>query len=140
MSAEHGSFTLKKVAIAAPLAGVIAAVLNLIVYSIARGAGADFVGQMDPSSPAAVIPMPIVAVASFVPALFAAGFLLALSRWTKNGAGAFGMVAGVFFLLSLGGPATMGGASPATKVALGVMHLVAAATITGVLLRRGRAN
>jgi peptidoglycan/LPS O-acetylase OafA/YrhL len=91
--------------------------------------------QPDPAAPAAAITVPNFAAASFLPALIAGGLLMLLGRYTTNARRAFLAIAIAFALLSLGGPATVGGASTETRVALMVMHLLAAAVITGALLR-----
>lgn len=125
--------------IAALLAGAAAALLNVVVYALASAAGVAFVVQMDPSAPVGPMPAPSFAVGSVVPALFAGGVLLALDAFSRHPARIFLGVAGAFALLSLGGPATVAGASFGTRAALMAMHAVAAVTITTLLLRRGRA-
>jgi Family of unknown function (DUF6069) len=131
-------FRFRSVAIAALLAGVASAAAVLGLYGIASVLGIDFVGQMGPSAPAAPIPLPSFVVASFIPALLAAGVLLALNALTKKPAQIFAATSAVLALVSLVGPATLAGASGGTRATLGLMHLVAAGVICFVLLRRGR--
>ena len=139
MTNSPRQFPFNRVATAALLAGVAAAVLNLIVYAVASAAGVAFIVQMDSSSPAGPMPAPSFAIGSFVPALVAGGLLLALDVFTKHPVRIFVGIAAAVALLSMGGPATVAAASFGTHVALAVMHVVAAATITTMLLRRGRA-
>jgi len=140
MTNSPRQFPFKRVATAALLAGVAAAVLNLVVYALANAAGVAFVVQMDPSAPAGPMPAPSFAVGSFVPALIAGGVLFALDAFTEHPARIFVGVAGAVALLSIGGPATVAGASMGTRAALMAMHMVAAVTITMLLLRRGHAS
>lgn len=128
------------VATAAILAGVASAAANLGLYAGARALGIDFVGQMGPSAPAAPIPLPSFVVASFLSALPAAAVLLALNAFTKEPARIFAAASAVLAIISLVGPATLAGASVSTRIALGLMHLVAAGIICFVLLRKGRAK
>lgn len=125
-----------------PLAGLIgagiAAVGNLAVFAAARAAGVNLIAQFDPKAPAATLPVAMVVISSFVPAILATGVLAIMNRFMSKPSRAFAVLAAVFGLLSMGGPATLQGADGATKATLALMHVIAAVAIAGALLRRGR--
>lgn len=118
--------------------GAVAAALNLALYGVARAAGVDFVAVYDPSAGPAVLPFLLPAVSSLVPSLFAALTLLGLSKLLARPAVPFAVLAAVLTVASMGGPANLAGAGVATKVALGVMHVIAALAITAPLWRAAR--
>lgn len=120
---------------AAFIGGGIAAAANLVLYFATHAAGVEFTGRFDPNQPATGLMVPMVAVASILPALFAGLLALGLSKWTRSPALIFGVIAAVFALLSIGGPMGVAEASMGTKVVLSIMHLVAAAGIGGMLVR-----
>ncbi len=128
----------KRVALAALAGGALAAAANTALFLLLHAVGVDFVIQPDPMVPAAPIAASNFAAASFLPALFAGGLLMLLGRFTTKARGVFVVIASVFALLSLAGPATVGGASGGTRVALMVMHLLGAAIISGALLHSAR--
>jgi hypothetical protein len=127
------------IALAALFGGIVAAVVNVGWFLATHASGVDFVMQPDPSKPAAMITIPSVAIASVIPAFIAGGLLWVLRRFTKQPARTFLVISIAFALLSLAGPATVGGANAGTRMALMAMHLIAAAVISGALLRQGRA-
>lgn len=122
------------------VAGLVAAGLNLVVFGIARALGASFVGQFQPDAPATLLPIPFVVMASVVPALVAAGFYLLLRAFFTAASPIFIGLATIFTLVSFAGPFGIAGASLATKLALNVMHLVAAAAITTAIARAARSG
>jgi hypothetical protein len=77
------------------------------------------------------LPLPFVVMASFVPGLVAAGLLLVL-RGNKQ---LFTIIAVVVLVLSMI-PLLATGMATQTAIVLGIMHIVAAAAIVGVLTRR----
>jgi len=128
-------FPPRRVAIAAVAGGMAAAAVNTGLFLLLHGLGVEFSIQPSPSAPAAPIPVPSFAVTSFLPALIAGGLLMLLGRATTNARTAFVVIACAFAVLSLAGPATIGGASAATRMALMLMHIIAAVVISGTLLR-----
>lgn len=119
------------------IAGVIAAIANVIVYFVGRAVGASFDIIMQPGTP--VIPLPIVAIILFsvVPAFGAAVLAWALNRYTARGNTIFIGIAVVFLLLSLFPDITMPDpVTNATRIGLIVMHFVAGGTITYLLSRK----
>lgn len=120
---------------AALAGGAIAALANSVVYGVGRLAGVDFMGQFDPSAPAQALNPIQPAIASIVPSVVAALVMLGFVKLLKRPAVPFIVLAVVFTLVSLGGPMSIVGASMGTKVALALMHFVAAAPITALLVR-----
>src|SRR5689334_3718306 len=118
-----------RVALAAVAGGAIAAAANTGLFLLLHALGVDFRIQPSPTAPAAPIPVPNFAVASFLPALLAGGLLMLLDRFTTRAHSAFVLIACVLAILSFAAPATIGGASAATRVALIFMHLIAAVVI-----------
>ncbi len=132
---RRAQFPLRRVALAAVAGGLAAAAANTGAFLLLHGLGVEFSIQSSPTTPAAPMPVPSFAVASFLPALIAGGLLVLLGRFTTRARTAFVVIACAFALLSLAGPATVGGASAATRVALMFMHIVAAVIISGTLMR-----
>jgi len=132
---RRAQFPLGRVALAAVAGGATAAAANTGLFLLLHGLGVDFSIQPIPTAPAAPIPIYNFAVASFLPALIAGGLLLLLGRFTTRAATTFVVIACAFCLVSLAGPATVGGASAATRMALMLMHLLAAVVISTALMR-----
>ena len=125
---------------AAPVAGAVAAVGNLLVWGIGRALAIPLDIPMGPQ-PDAVTSLsagPIIA-ASFIPGLLAGGLLAVLSRFVANPLRVFQIAAGAGLLLSLVGPGMLPVAA-ATKVVLITMHIVAAVGIVGVLSSLARSR
>lgn len=122
---------------AAVIGGALAAAVNVALLFGAKAAGVTMTGVFDRRNPLPV-ELPLVAVigASLVPSIVAAGVFAGLAKFTKSPRGAFGMLAAIGFVLSLGGPFSVAESSAATKVVMGLMHLVAAGSIAGMILRR----
>ncbi len=126
---------------AALVAAISAAIANFIVFVVAKnvfglGLAIPLGGAGSPIEP---LPAFMVVIATAVPALAAAGLLALLARFTRRPILVFQIIAAVFALLSLGGPLSLP-VDTTTKLALGLMHLVAAAVITGVLTTWSRAR
>jgi Family of unknown function (DUF6069) len=115
--------------------GVIAALVNVGVHFLARTAGVSLEGVFAPGQPAAVLGLAPVVLASILPALPTALLAFVLVRFTGDPARVFGAIALVFTLISFAGPAGVAGASQGTKVAMGLMHIVAATGIGGAIHR-----
>ena len=75
------------------------------------------------------------AVSTLIPAFFAGLIAWALRKKTEKAGVIFLAIAGVFTLVSFGGPMGLEGASMATKMALNAMHIIAAIPITLSLVR-----
>ncbi len=128
----------RKIFTAALLAGLATAALNLTVFAIARWLGVAFEGQFQPGAPTTVLPFPLVVISSVLPALVAAAVYLLLRSFFSAATTIFVGLAAVFTMVSFAAPFGIEGASFATKLALNVMHLVAAVVITASIVRASR--
>lgn len=123
------------------LGGVASAIGNFVVYGGAIAAGVSFTARFQgPQAPVSSLPVPMIAVSSIVPALIAGLVFFGLSKLTKAHRTVFVVLSGLLAVASMGGPANLGDASGGARIALGLMHLVAAAGITVALLRGTRAQ
>jgi hypothetical protein len=123
--------------VAATVAAV--AIVNLIVYGIARGAGVSVVVRTEGAAPHAVHAADVV-VASIVPLLVGALLALALSRLWSPALRLAQVVGGGFAALSGFGP-VLSQSDGGTKLTLVIMHtLVAVAVVAGLEAVRRRAG
>lgn len=121
----------RRVARGAVVAAGTAAVLNLVVYLVARAAGVTFTGRFSPAGPETVVALRDVLGASIVWVVPASAGLLLLNRFLERPSNAFVIVATTFGLLSIAGPLTFPEATLGTKLALSAMHLI----LTGAIVR-----
>lgn len=122
-----------------PLAAVIAAVANLIVFVIAQNLlGITLMGPAGPGS-TEMVPMPAIAVVimSVIPAIGATTLLAVLGKFLARPTRVFWIISLIFLLLSFVTPLGLP-VSVAVKVTLELMHVVAAVAIVGVLTTLGR--
>jgi magnesium-transporting ATPase (P-type) len=118
------------------LAGVVAAVLNIVVMFIANSSGVIF--EVDnPQMGAMVVDAVAIVLLSIVPAIGAGVLLWLLDRFTNRPFTIFWIISAVFLLLSLIPNFTLPMA-PGASFWLGLMHVVAAAAIVGLLSTLGR--
>ncbi len=112
---------------AAAIAGIVGAVLNTVVYYIARAAGAvtDAIAIRD-GQPLMLLP---VIMGSIVPAFVAALLLFVLGKFTKNAVTIFTWVSIVFLVVSMMGPFGTPGLPMGMRITLAVMHVVPAVVI-----------
>lgn len=122
-----------------PLAGVVAAVSNLIVLAIVQNLGG--ITLMAPAGPGstemAPLPAIVVIIATVVPALAATILLAVLGKFLARPIHVFWIISVVFLLLSFAAPLGLP-VGVATKITFEVMHIVAALAIVGVLTTLGR--
>lgn len=119
------------------MGGAIAAVVNLALLVGGSAAGVSFEGVFQPGEPVASLGAVHVGLASIVPAIPGALLALLLAKLaSKKAALAFAVIAGVFTLLSLGGPTSVQGLGTGGFVVMEVMHVVAAVGIGGALWRK----
>lgn len=119
------------------LGGAISAVVNLVLLFGAGAAGVAFTGEFQPGQPVAALGAIPVAISSIVPAIPGAILALILAKLaSKKSALIFGIIAVVFTLVSLGGPANVKGLSTGGLVVMELMHVVAAAGIGGMIWRK----
>jgi hypothetical protein len=117
--------------------GLVAAVVNLIIFFVGSALGVPFVALMGADQPLQELSAGMFIGASIVPALLGAVFYGLLGRFTKRGTTIFLAVSAVFALLSLGGPLTMP-VPLSTKLVLSLLHLITAAIIAYGLTRYAR--
>ncbi len=119
------------------IAGVIAAIGNLLVYFVGRAIGVSFDIIMQPGTPITPLPIPAIILFSTVPTLGAAVLAWGLNRYVARGNTIFVGIAIVFLLLSLFPDITMPDpVTMSTRLSLIVMHLVAGGVITYLLSRK----
>ena len=114
------------------LAGLGAAVANVVVYLIASAAGAIPQTVLIPGMNMPITVVPVI-LNSFVPAILAGALLALLNRFARRPVRIFRIIAVVLLLLSFVNPFTIPGAPMAMILTLNFMHVVAAAIIVGVL-------
>ena len=110
--------------------GLIAAVINVIIYFIAGPLIAEL-----PDGTVDRVGMPAVLAASIVPSIFAALLLWGLRRFTGNATRIFQIIAVVFVVLSFFSPFSAA-ETTATAVWLSLMHVVAGGAIIWALTLR----
>lgn len=122
-----------------PLAGVVAAIANLIIFGVAKNlVGIPFVIPLSgPGSPLEPLPAFMIIVGSIGPALGAAVLLWILGKFAPRPLWIFWIVSLLFLILSFGGPLPLPVDLP-TKLALSLMHVVAAVAIVGLLTTLGQ--
>lgn len=121
----------------APVAGLIAAVVNAVLFLIGTFTGAiptDLVIP-DAGQPLTVIP---VIVASFFPALVAGLGLAVLNRFTKNPLRIFNILTLAILLFSFTSPLSIPKAPAGMIVLLELMHVVVVGIILYLFNRYGR--
>ena len=128
---------MEKLGMAALVGAGTAAVLNVLLLILARGAGYEPMVK----SGGMMIPEPIkelqVVISCIIPAIGASALLWALRRWSRKASYMFYKIAMIFLVLSMVGPAMVPVNRFATRIILGAMHLVAAGAIIGSLQRTG---
>lgn len=119
---------------ATPLAGVAAALANAIVYGVAEAAGAlpDDVLVPGPTG-REPIGLGAVVVGSAISAVGAALVLALIGRLSRRPVRTFRIVAAIALVVSFLTPLSVDGAPLSMVLTLELMHIVAAATIVGVL-------
>ena len=121
-----------------PMAAVAAFVAVVVVFGIAGLFGVPL-EVMAPPTYETLSPMEVsfIAQATIPPAIGATILLAILGRFTRRPFLIFQIIAAVFLLLSFGGPLSLP-VSGVVKMVLGLIHIVAAGTIVGVLSTLGR--
>ncbi len=140
---ERTAISIRTLSVSAAVAAAASAIGNLALLAIARGGlGMELVLAVAPDSPElAPLPVQKVVLASVLPALVGAVLLALIARFTARPMRFFGPLAAVVLVLSMGGPASIPVEEPATSWILGLMHVISAVAIVGVLAamtRRGR--
>lgn len=112
----------------APLAGLIAAMLNAVLFWIGTALGTFPPGLVIPSS-GEPFTVGAVAFSSFMPALVAGLLLFLLIRFARKPLHSFNVIALLVLVLSVVTPFSLPAAPIGLIVLLEVMHLVVAAVI-----------
>lgn len=110
-------------------------VVNLALFFGAGAAGVSLVARFDPSGPPASLALVAVVISSLVSAIPAGLAALGIARAARDPAKVFTVVAVVFALLSMGGPASLADASGGLRLVLALMHVASGAGITLGILR-----
>jgi Family of unknown function (DUF6069) len=116
---------------AAPLAGLIAAAINAVLYLIGDATGLmdKSVGMPSPEGVQPITLMPVI-MASILPSIVAGIVLALLNRFTANPMRVFGILAAALLLFSLSGPFTsIPGIPTGMALLLCVMHSVVAGVV-----------
>lgn len=132
------SVSSRKLLYLTPLAGLLAAVLNAILFLIGSSTGAIPGDLIIPNAGQPLAVMPVI-VASVFPAL-AAGLVLALLNWfTKNPLRIFNILALVLLLLSFASPFSVPNMPLGMVIILELMHVVVAGVVVYVFNRYAKA-
>lgn len=132
-----GGVSYRRLLWAGPLAGIMAAAINAVIWLVARGVGAMPQDVIIPNSGTPLTLGPVV-ILSFVPALFAAVFLAVLGRFTRRAFAIFAVIAVIVLVLSFYTPFTIPGVPIGMVLALELMHVVAAVVVVAVFARFAR--
>jgi hypothetical protein len=128
---------LKRLLWASPLAGIAAALVNALVYLLAREAGAIPPDIIVPNAQEPITIVPVM-VASFIPAIPAGIILAILTALTSRPVRYFIVISVILLVLSFYTPFTIPDVIMPMIVALNLMHVTAAAAIVAVLIKLGR--
>ncbi len=130
--------TFGRLAAAGAIAAIVAAVADVVVYSIGRASGVSMVMPYQWGQPPAVLPISIIVSTVLVAAILATITFGLLVKFTLNGVRVFQIVSVPALLVSFAGPLSLAQTAGSTKATLMAMHVVAAAGIVAVLSLLGR--
>ena len=108
----------------AAIAGLISAVINVIIFFVGSALVGGIQVATTPGAPYAPLPFFVVAIASFVPTLVAGVGLWISRRFIPRGVLVFQITAAVVTLLSLASPFSDQVATTGAGVVLAITHLV----------------
>lgn len=127
----------RKLLYLAPIAGLAAAILNVILFLVGTSTGtipADFIIP-NAGQPLTIVP---VIMASVVPALVAGLVLALLGRFTKKPLTVFNVISIVLLVVSFSSPFTVPGMPVGMIIILELMHVVVAGAVMLVFNRYAR--
>lgn len=124
----------RKLVYLAPLAGLIAAVINVALFLIGLSTGAIPGDFIIPNAGQPLSAMPMI-VASIFPALAAGGVLAVLNRFTKNPLRIFNIISLILLVLSFASPFSVPNMPMGMVIILELMHVVVAAAVVYVFNR-----
>ena len=127
-----------RLAAAGAIAAIIAAVADVVVYSIARASGVSMVMPYESGQPPAVLPISIIVSTVVVAAVLATIAFGLLVKFTLRGMRVFQIVSVPALLVSFAGPLSLAQTAGSTKATLVAMHIVAAASMVAAFSLLGR--
>lgn len=127
-----------RLAAAGAIAAIIAAVADVVVYSIARASGVSMVMPYQWGQPPAVLPISIIVSTVVVAAVLATITFGLLVKFTLRGMRVFQIVSVPALLVSFAGPLSLTQTAGSTKATLMAMHIVTAAGMVAALSLLGR--
>ena len=137
-SQSQSRSSIGRLAAAGAIAAIIAAVADVVVYSIARASGVSMVMPYQWGQPPAVLPISIIVSTVVVAAVLATITFGLLVKFTLRGMRVFQIVSVPALLVSFAGPLSLTQTAGSTKVTLMAMHIVAAAGMVAALSLLGR--
>ena len=123
---------------AASVTAIVAAVADVVVYSISRASGVSMVMPYQWGQPPSVLPISMIVSVDLFAAILATITFGLLVKFTLNGLRVFQIASVPVLLLTFAGPLTLPQTAGSTKATLMAMHVVAAAGIVVVLSLLGR--
>ena len=127
-----------RIVAAGAAAAVVAAVADVIVYSIGRASGVSMLAPFQWGQPPVVLPISLLLATVLVAAVLATIMFGLLVRFNSNGVRLFQIVSVPALLLSFGAPLSLPQTDASTKATLIAMHIVSAVAIVLVLSFLGR--
>ncbi len=129
------AFSIRRLLWGGPVATLLAILAICLFYGVTKAFGEQYLMPLDGGS-TILSPMPVLmpVLTTLIPGLVASIFFGLLIRFSRKPATIFLSVSLAALLLSLGGPYNLPDVSLQTRILLGVMHILAAAVITGGIL------
>lgn len=121
------------------VAAGVAAIANVIFYWMSSAVGIPYlIPVQGPDAPLEPLPTVAVIIATIIPTVVATILFGILGRFLSNPVRVFVIISVVVLVASFAMPFTLPAAvALSTKIALNVMHVVAAVVIVGVLIQLG---
>mgnify|MGYP000088380244 CR=1 FL=1 len=128
---------LSKLLQAGLIGGAIGAIGSFVVYFIGKAMGIPFEIMPPGATELDALPVVMIAVANVVPGLIAGGVLALLARFVAQPVRIFQIISLIFLIVSFASPFTQPAeVTMGTKLALNLMHIVAAGGIVWSLTMR----
>ncbi len=129
------AFSIRRLLWGGPVATFLAILAICLYYGVTKALGEQYLIPLDGGS-SNLSPMPVLmpVITTLIPGLLASIFFGLLIRFSRKPATIFLSVSLAALLLSFGGPYYLPEVSLQTKILLAVMHILAAAVITGGIL------
>lgn len=129
------AFSIRRLLWGGPVATLLAILATWLYYGVTKALGEQYLLPLDGGS-SHLSPMPVImpVITTLIPGMVASIFFGLLIRFSRKPATIFLSVSLAALLLSFGGPYYLPEVSLETKILLGLMHILAAAIITGGIL------